>query len=125
LSQPRIITRTSIVVAFAAALLASLWLIQMAPAPALAQAPAICDQYPNLPQCEEDEGDEDEDDENQGPGAGSGDGPSAPDAAGALPFTGYPLTALILFMLALLAVGVATRAYLALRTRRGISKHLT
>jgi hypothetical protein len=114
-----------LVAAFIAALLASLWLLHTAPTPVMAQTPAICDQYPNLPQCEEDEDDEDEDEDNDdGPGAGAGNGPTTPDSAGALPFTGYPLTALILFMLVLLAVGLATRAYLSARARRGSSQHL-
>lgn len=85
-----------------------------------AQLPAICEQYPNLPQCD------------QGPGGGGGGnqpgddgtgpaGVQSPSAAssggGELPFTGYPITPLLLLLLALLLTGLALRAYLAIRDR--------
>jgi hypothetical protein len=88
--------------------------------PASAQVPAICDEYPGLPQCE-------------GPTAGGGDAPgnqggggenalpgsggATGEADGTLPFTGYPLTPLLLLLLVLLATGLTIRAYLAIRDR--------
>jgi hypothetical protein len=79
----------------------------------------ICAQYPDLPQC-------------SGNGGGGGGGDQSSDALGALggdnqatagtsegslPFTGYPLTALLLLFVILLAAGLAIRAYVALRDR--------
>lgn len=86
---------------------------------AQAQQPAICEDYPDLPVCDEgDDGnnpdDEDDNDEDQGPTTGGGG-----DADGSLPFTGYPITDLLLLLAALLATGLAIRAYLAIRQRAG------
>ena len=55
---------------------------------------------------------------NQGGGAPSG-GAAGPvgGQGGELPFTGYPLTPLILLLLILLAAGLTLRAYVALRDR--------
>ncbi len=111
---------------------------------AAAQQPAVCDQYPQLPQCQQPTaggdglqipGPSDQDDEDRGPiesagGPSPGDGGGGPlagaggpvadvgdDARGELPFTGYPLTPLILLFLVLLAAGLAIRAYIAARER--------
>ncbi len=54
------------------------------------------------------------------PGGADGSDPSAGGdgtASGELPFTGYPMTPLLLLLLALLAAGLLLRAYLAVRTR--------
>lgn len=94
--------------------LATIFVALLVAAPsASAQQPAICDRYPNLPQCQgptDDEGTTDDGLNNPGP-AGSG------EAAGGLPFTGYPMTFLILLLLALLLLGLAIRVYLAARDR--------
>ena len=104
---------------------------------ASAQVPAICDQYPELPQCSPADNDPDGDDPDGtddgdtgvpagtddagGPSSaipGGGGGPTAgAGATGELPFTGYPLTPLLLLLLALLLAGLLLRAYLALRDR--------
>jgi hypothetical protein len=89
--------------------------------------PAICSEYPGLSQCEQpttgggDTGGGVNPADGGGavspiPGAG---GPSAAGggARGALPFTGYPLTPVILLLLALLVAGLAIRGYVALRER--------
>lgn len=79
----------------------------------------ICQQYPDLPQC------------GTAPAVAAAAenpnrdapldraGPSAEQAAvtGTLPFTGYPLNALILLLLLMLVAGLALRGYLALRDR--------
>jgi hypothetical protein len=87
-----------------------------APSAASAQGlPAICDEYPNLPICVEDQpgdGNQPTGDEGAGPTADRG------VAKGELPFTGYPLTPLILLLLLLLLLGMAIRAYVEIRDRR-------
>lgn len=101
------------------ALLLGLSLSLLGPPTASAQLPAVCEQYPDLPGCvdPDDDGDaNDENDEDAGPAAGAG-GPSGGDGDGSLPFTGYPLTSLILLLLALLAIGLAIRLSLAIRGR--------
>jgi hypothetical protein len=95
--------------------------LAIAAAPASAQG--ICDQYPNSPGCGQGPGggggnnndDENGNDENVSPTANLGDGD------GNLPFTGYPVTPLVLLLLALLATGLATRGYAAVRERRTAS----
>ena len=89
----------------------------MAPS-AHAQLPSACEEYPDLEICigptdEESAGDD------QGPGVDGGNNPSANngDGNGSLPFTGYPLTSLILLLLALLVIGLTVRAYAAVRER--------
>lgn len=104
-----------------------------ATSPQHAAAQAICDQYPNLPECQPGPNPP------PGPGPGPGPGPTpgpgdfppggdggpsagpdgaaAKDADGRLPFTGYPLTPLILLLLALLAGGLALRGVVAVRER--------
>ena len=77
---------------------------------ASAQLPAICEEYPNADVCDDDPTGGD----NLGPSAG-GDGTG--ESGGSLPFTGYPLSALIIFLLALLVAGLALRAFLAARSR--------
>ncbi|HEY8467047.1 MAG TPA: hypothetical protein VIL04_09610 [Solirubrobacterales bacterium] len=91
--------------------------------------PPICQQYPNLPECQEgpdeDEGDDtptppgdDEEEPDQTGLTPPGIGPTGDaGAAGKLPFTGYPLTGALLAFLILLASGLALRAYLATRDR--------
>lgn len=90
-------------------------------ATASAQDPDICEQYPNLPQCTEPD-DDGGDDDQAGAGAGGGGG-GVPGAnaglGGELPFTGYPLSPLLLACLALLAAGVALRTGMAIQERRG------
>lgn len=97
-------------------------MLVMAPA-AVAQEPAVCEQYPDLPQCVDDT-DEDTDtdenrDEDQASPVPGGGGPSASDSGGGgnLPFTGYPVNSLVLLLLGLLAAGAALRGYLAIRER--------
>lgn len=98
---------------------------------ASAQGSVFCDQYPNDPDCDDDGGGPDDDggggpddDGNQGPG-GDGDGPVSGDGLGGgndggnLPFTGYPLSPLIIMLLILLAVGLTLRGYTAVRDRLG------
>lgn len=95
----------------------------LAAEPASAQLPAICDQYPQNPNCDGDIGPTGGSDVSTPPGsigptgtlgatAGVGEG-----AGAELPFTGYPLSALILLLLLLLLIGLAIRAYLAIRDR--------
>jgi len=90
--------------------------------PSVAPAQSICEQYPNLPVCVEPDdggGDRDGDDDGDEDVAGAGAGASAGgDGDGELPFTGYPLTPLLLLLLALLLAGLTIRAYLAARERR-------
>ncbi len=104
------------------ALAACLALIVSGLAASQASAQAICTQYPDLPECQDDEDDDDDDDEggddDGGPGPSAGGGAADGDADGSLPFTGYPLTLLILLLLLLLAIGIAIRMYLAARERR-------
>lgn len=104
--------------ALTAAVVGFVMLAMLHAAPADAQAPAICDQYPNLPQCVGPGGGDDSDaPPGLFPGGEAGAGPSG-DAGGAeLPFTGYPLTGLVLLLLVLLAMGLLLRAYLAGRDR--------
>jgi hypothetical protein len=79
----------------------------------------FCEEYPNAPGC--DTGPTDNSGGNPGDdGTTDAAGPTADAGAadgGSLPFTGYPLTALILLLLILLLVGLALRAYLAVRDR--------
>lgn len=104
-------------------------------ASASAQTPAVCDQYPDLPQCTDSGGgggdtdsgddglndDDGTDDEGApgvvGDGGGTTSGPTGTIGKGELPFTGYPLTPLILLLLLLLLLGLAIRGYLAIRER--------
>ena len=88
-----------------------------AASPAQAQQPAVCDEYPDLPICTDPGGgggDNPDGDDGAGPGVGSG---GSGDGDGSLPFTGYPLTGLILLLLALLALGLAMRGAVAIRER--------
>lgn len=100
-----------IVVAGAALAVLALALAVSMTAPSAASAqglPSICDEYPNLPICEEPTG-----------GHHNPAGPTADQgvAQGELPFTGYPLTPLILLLLLLLLLGLALRAYVEARDR--------
>lgn len=104
-------------IALATAMLVGAFMTAVSPATATAQLPAICAQYPNLPQClgpDRDEDDDDDDDDRLGsPTASAPTG----GAGGELPFTGYPLNPLILLFLSMLALGLASRSYLAIRER--------
>ncbi len=80
---------------------------------ASAQLPAICEQYPDLDICIGPT-DNAQDDGDFGPGAGNG---GNGDSNGTLPFTGYPMNALMLLLVALLAAGLGTRGYVAVRER--------
>lgn len=106
--------------ALAAALLAAVAgifaLTAVAAPEASAQLPSVCEQYPNLPQCDLGPG-ETEEPPIGGPSAGPTGGPASLGGQGELPFTGYPLTALILLLIVLLLVGLALRSYLAVRDR--------
>ena len=112
-------TRSGVLFAFAS-LIATLALGALVAQSASAQGPGseFCDEYPSAPGCE------------TGPTGQTGttDPGGVPEAAGPtagigapgggeLPFTGYPLTALILLLLILLLLGLAIRAYLAVRDR--------
>jgi hypothetical protein len=86
----------------------------------------FCEEYPSTPGCDTEPGgggggggDGEEDDEFAGD---HGDGVVPTGDAGGdgnLPFTGYPVTALVLLLLILLLGGLAIRAYLAVRDRLG------
>jgi len=108
------------VAALAVAFLATLAILVASAPQASAQLPSICDQYPDLPQCQGPTGTTG----TTGPTGTTGTtGPVGPTAGvdagatGALPFTGYPVTALILLLLILLLTGLAIRGYLAARDR--------
>jgi len=99
--------------AAALGLLAALAIGAATAEPAAAQQPDICQQYPDLPQCQ-----------GEDPGGGAGGqvpGGAAADLGGAgeaqLPFTGYPLTPLLLLALLLLLLGLAILAYQEIRDR--------
>jgi hypothetical protein len=83
--------------------------------------PDICNQYPGVPQCQEAAGGGGGSDPGGGSAAipGGGDSGSASNVGtkGTLPFTGYPINALILLLLVLLASGLTIRAYVAIRNR--------
>jgi hypothetical protein len=91
-------------------------------APAQAQLPSICQQYPNLPQCLPGGGgggDDDGGDPGAGIGVGAGDGDGTGDLGGSgrLPFTGYPVTSLILLALLILLAGLVLRTTQAINHR--------
>lgn len=112
-----------ITVALAAALLALGMVFVLNASSASAQA-VNCQYNPNLPQC---------DNGGNGPGNGGGNnhpgndngGEGGNPATGAiggsdngtLPFTGYPLSPLVLVLLILLIAGFTVRAYLAVRDK--------
>ncbi len=100
-----------LILALAAALVAALAFTAATASIASAQGSGsdLCAEYPDLPGCA--------DDPSANPDPAVADGPSATVAGDDLPFTGYPLTALILLLLALLLVGLAIRGYLAVRER--------
>lgn len=101
-------TRTlaaGVVAAFAFAFVA------LSPPQASAATLPICSQYPDLPECQDDPAG------TAGPGPGADQGRPTGESDGSLPFTGYPLTALVLLLLVLLLAGLTIRAYLAVRGR--------
>lgn len=105
-----------VILALVTALLLTFAFSAIAAQTASAQGPgsALCDRYPELPQCQEDEVD---DGNNPNPEPDADDAGPTGDSSGNLPFTGYPLTALILLLLLLLIVGLTVRAYLVIRDR--------
>lgn len=125
------ISNTRSVVVGLALLVASMFLwAAFAPGTASAQLPDICEQYDDPEICigAIDEADEDDggntgpdgngfDPDGDGNGDGNGDRDGSGDADGELPFTGYPLTALILLLLVLLAIGLTIRSGTALRDK--------
>lgn len=121
LSSRRLAILAALAVAFFAALAAS----SVGTQTASAGQPPICSEYPDLPQCEEGGGNggenpnppQEEPDDEGGAGGGPGAGPTGDAGGGELPFTGYPLTSLMLLLLILLATGLAIRSYLAVRDR--------
>lgn len=80
-------------------------------APAQAQLPSICDEYPDDPSCEvaptgfDVPPGTDVGPQNLGDGNNIGSG----NGNGELPFTGYPISPLILFAILLLLLGIAAR----------------
>jgi hypothetical protein len=120
--QTRLASKFGLVSALLAAVCA---LILFGPSTASASSAAVCDQYPDLPQCQS----------AGGGGGGGGTSPSGGDGggggvpgsadtatgsaatAGELPFTGYPLTPLVLFLVILVTGGLTIRAYVAARDR--------
>jgi hypothetical protein len=95
--------------------------VLLVPQAASAQS-AFCQQYPDSPLCLPGGGSGGEDDDgNAGVNAGDGFGVGtvgSGDASGNLPFTGYPITDLVLLLVAMLLAGCLLRAYLAARDRR-------
>jgi hypothetical protein len=113
---------TAAVAAFALVLAGMTLLLAVNASSASAQLPAICQQYPDLPQCQEPTGPTGP--TGAGPTGPTGIGPTTDEGptagvttGGELPFTGYPLTGLILLLLVLLLAGLAIRTYLAVRGR--------
>ncbi len=118
---------------FVAASIAALILVAGSAAPAAGSA--VCDQYPDLPQCSPTQvGGGGTGTETTGadggasvsgsiPGGGDGDGGASAEAGKAadLPFTGYPLSPLVAVLLALLAAGIAIRVFLAIRRRLSVA----
>jgi len=118
-------TRQLFIVSAFVALLAGMFALVTAGTASAQDMPAICDEYPNNPECDVRPEPPDEDpDPNELPSANvGGSGGGNGDGDGALPFTGYPLTGLILLLLILLATGLVIRGGTALRERfaRGAS----
>lgn len=90
-----------------------------AASPANAQDP--CEQYPNSEDCQggigpEPGGGDDDGNLPGGEDTGAGTG-NLGDGDGALPFTGYPLTPLVMLLMILLGLGLMARAYVFARER--------
>ena len=87
--------------------------------PSVAPAQSICEQYPTLPVCVDpgDGGGERDGDDGTGRDADEAGVGAGAGGDGELPFTGYPLTPLLLLFLILLLTGLAIRGYLAARDR--------
>jgi len=107
--------RSGLVVPLLVLFLAALSLSLAFSSQASAQLPAACEQYPDLDICIDPTVDDGENDD-VGPGAGN-DANGTGDGDDTLPFTGYPLTSLILLLLALLITGLTVRAYIGVRDR--------
>jgi hypothetical protein len=109
-----------------AALLA-LALVSLGTAATANAKPAICDEYPDLPVCADNTGGNPTDPDDGGVGSEEDAGTATPvsgdsgaggtGSGGELPFTGYPLTPLLLLLLLLLAIGLAIRAGIAIHDR--------
>ena len=100
---------------------------------------AVCEQYPDIPQCAAPAtgggGDTTADPGGGGGSEATGGSAAIPDGSGAagasadagpgktadLPFTGYPLSPLVAILLVALAAGIGIRAYLALRGKYVLS----
>ena len=116
----------AIVLAGAAGIFLALGLGAVAAQNAPAQGPGsdFCDEYPDVPGCETGPtGTTGTTGPNGTDGPNLAEGPAATEAGDELPFTGYPLTALILLLLILLLVGLTIRAYLAIRDRVTGDRH--
>jgi hypothetical protein len=96
-------------------MLTSLGFALIASQPAAAQLPPICEEYPDLPQCELPDEEEPPGD-NDGNG-NNGDNGGTGDTDGNLPFTGYPMTPLLMLVIVLFATAIAIRGYTAIRKR--------
>lgn len=118
--------RTSIVLTALAAGFACFFAFGLSQASTASAQLPICQQYPDDDICIGPT-DEAEDAGDQGPGAGgqNGDNNGSGDADGSLPFTGYPLSALVLLLVALLAAGLGVRAYIAVRDRLSGGRNAT
>lgn len=121
--------RGALILAIAAGVIGAWMLSAVTAERAFAQGPGseFCEEYPDIPGCAptpepapppEEQADPVEEEETAAPPAAPAAAPTAVvDTGDELPFTGYPLTALILLLLALLLLGFAIRAYLAIRDR--------
>ena len=102
----------------------------VSPDGASAQSPSFCEQYPNDPDCDDDRPDGNDDknpdgDSDVGPAGGPLGGDSLGGGGGGeLPFTGYPLSPLLILLLMLLAAGLILRGYVAVRDRLAVRNTL-
>ncbi len=110
-------------------LLALVAMLTVVPAAQAGTLPDICTEYPDAPGCEDPGGGGNNppgggggggDGPGVGPGGGSADPTQLGGGDGNLPFTGYPVSWLILFALLLLALGLAART--AMAAHRSVQK---
>lgn len=98
--------------------------------PAQAQLPGICQQYPDDPSCQQPDhggdvgptGGSDSSPSGLGPSTGGGNPNGTANSSGSLPFTGYPLSPLILLALFLLLAGLVARGIVEARNRASRDK---
>ena len=120
--------KRAVIVAIIAGVIAIWTLSGVVAEDASAQGPGseFCEEYPDIPGCAADPvptatEPAEPAEPAEPPAAPPATTAAAPtvevDTGDELPFTGYPLTALILLLLILLLVGLAIRAYLAIRER--------